>query len=85
MPMSLITPIRVLMHCTAMVVVWRMVRTNKLTIPTFTVRHSNAVITILVTTVSHVIPWTVYIVVVIMPTVVMPVSMTMTMTMTWRR
>ena len=83
MPMSLITPIRVLMHCTAMVVVWRMVRSNKLTIPTFAVRHSNAVITILVTTVSHVIPWTVYIVVVILPTVVMPVSMTMTMTWGW--
>ena len=77
MPMSLITAPRVLMHSTSMVVVWWTIRSNKLSIFTLTVRHPNAVITILVTAVSHVIPYTVHSIVSVSMSMIVSVSMTM--------
>ena len=50
MPMSLITPPRVVVHSAVMVYMTRSVRANKLTIPAFAMWHPHTVITILVTT-----------------------------------
>ena len=82
-PMSLITTPSVRVHSTPMVVVWRTIRSNKLTVPTFTVRHSNTIITILITTVSHVIPWTVH--VVTMTVTIIPSAVVMAMSVTMLR
>ncbi len=60
MPMSLITPPRMIVHRAVMVYMTWPVRTNKLTIPTFTMRHSH----------------TVHIVMIVIPSVSMIMSMT---------
>ena len=82
-PMSLITTPRVHMHSTSMVVIWWTVRSNKLSILALTVRHPNAVITILVTAVSHVIPYTVHSIVSVSMSMI--VSMSVSMAIVWGR
>ena len=82
-PMSLITAPRVLMHSTSMVVVWWTIRSNKLSIFTLTVRHPNAVITILITTVSHVILYTVHSIVSVSVSMIVSMSVSMAMAILW--
>ena len=82
-PMSLITTPRVHMHSTSMVVIWWTVRSNKLSILALTVRHPNAVITILITTVSHVILYTVHSIVSVSVSMIVSMSVSMAMAILW--